>query len=273
MITPSELTIQRKLKKLRDLNERIGPHFRYEEDSLYPKMRKCLGDERVNEMLNAHDGAVEGAKRLLEITGDENISEDEAEEGAEITRAMMTHVQDCDGLGVLREKLDERGLKQEFDTLEEYKEEAIPLWNGRKPSGSQMKETQRRAIIIHSSGFDRVSYALDIANVALFTGTDMETLFTWGGLNRLVKGQMDEPKASEEELQEHIKWGLERGGMESLFSRYENARKLGLNIYACSGAMSVLAISRDDLIDDIDGVTGLATFISKSIDADLSFYI
>ncbi|MER3406002.1 MAG: hypothetical protein C4289_13260, partial [Chloroflexota bacterium] len=63
------------------LNEVAGPHFRFEEESLYPALRPFFSSY-VDKLYRDHDGAIETARQLLELVSREQLSEEEAEEGA-----------------------------------------------------------------------------------------------------------------------------------------------------------------------------------------------
>lgn len=127
-------------------------------------------------------------------------------------------------------------------------------------------------LVVHSWEFDRVAYALDIASSSLAMGATTIALFTWGGLYRLIDGNMDEPGA-DDRVAEPVERMLETGAIEPLSVRYENAWDLGLTAYACTSAMTTLNVTVDDLREDLDGVSGLAKFLDEAVGADLAFYI
>lgn len=110
-----------------ELIEATGPHFRYEEESLYPNIAQFVGEERVSEMLTDHDGAIAAVKEMKDILAEETISESEGERIAELTQAMMTHVQDCDGIAVLMENLSDEEMDEVATVVETANEEGVPL--------------------------------------------------------------------------------------------------------------------------------------------------
>lgn len=127
-------------------------------------------------------------------------------------------------------------------------------------------------VVVHSWEFDRVAYALDICSSSLAMGATTKALFTWGGLLRLVEGDMDDLGA-DTRIEKRVEQMLDSGAIEPLSVRYENARDLGLTVHACTAAMTSLNVTIDDLRADIDGVSGLATFLDESMDANLAFYV
>ena len=134
----------------------------------------------------------------------------------------------------------------------------------------------RLCIFMHSGAYDRVHEAFSIVNVVLATGGEVHMLFTYGALKRLVKGQIDEmhldgePTPYAAELAKH----LEGGAIESISEMLKTAKRLGsLCVYACSGAMAILNISREELIEEVDAVTGLVRFVALMKEADTTLYI
>jgi hypothetical protein len=84
-----------------------GPHFRYEEEALYPALVEIFGSEYVAELLRAHDGAIAGARRLVELSRRGTLADAEVEEAVQIIRKVLPHVSDCDGLSIMVERLPE----------------------------------------------------------------------------------------------------------------------------------------------------------------------
>ncbi len=137
------------------------------------------------------------------------------------------------------------------------------------------EETYRACFFLHSGAYDRIHEAFALANVILARGGEVYMLFTYGALKRLVKGKTDridecEPTPFKEEFQKH----LEKGSIETVLEMLRMGKRLGrLKILACSGAMGLLNISRDDLIEEVDQVTGLVAFMDIVKDANLTLYI
>lgn len=127
---------------------------------------------------------------------------------------------------------------------------------------------------MHSGAYDRASYALSIAMVALAMGMEVHLLVTWSGLKRFIKNQADAlGEETDKELRETIEKGLAKGSLLPLRQLLQDAKKLGLKVYACVTAMANLNITKDELIEEVDQVVGLATFIEIAKDASLSLYI
>lgn len=95
--------------------ELTGPHFRYEEETLYPALVPVFGPAYVEALIDDHDGAIAGARRLVELVS-APIGDAEAEEGAAVARSLLPHVSDCDGLSLMVERIPDADVQAVFDT-------------------------------------------------------------------------------------------------------------------------------------------------------------
>jgi hypothetical protein len=108
------------------LNEVAGPHFRFEEESLYPALRPFFSSY-VDKLYRDHDGAIETARRLVELVSREQLSEEEAEEGARAAQSLLIHVSDCDGLAVIMERMPEQDIQHIAERIAAARAENLPL--------------------------------------------------------------------------------------------------------------------------------------------------
>lgn len=108
------------------INTLVGPHFRYEEETLYPALRVFLG-EYVDQLLKEHDGVIETARVCAEYLEQETLTDEEAKKAANAARELLIHVSNCDGLAILSERLDPAELKHLGDKLAEAREAGVPL--------------------------------------------------------------------------------------------------------------------------------------------------
>ena len=135
-------------------------------------------------------------------------------------------------------------------------------------------EGQRLTIVLHSGAYDRASYALSIALVALASGMEVHMLLTFDGLRRFTKGHLaDLGEETSPGVIVNIKRGLESGGIQSLEAQLDGAKKLGLKLYACPNAMAALNISLSELLVEIDNIMGLAAFLGIARGAVINYYI
>ncbi len=113
-------------KILGSLNIMVGPHFRYEEESLYPALKVFLG-EYVDQLISEHDGVINTAKTCAELLAKDKLSDEEAEKAADAARALLVHVSNCDGLAILSERLKSKELAELGDKLDAARKSGVPL--------------------------------------------------------------------------------------------------------------------------------------------------
>lgn len=143
-------------------------------------------------------------------------------------------------------------------------------------TGPGKKKDYRLCIILSSGAYEKVHEAMGIASVALARGGEVHVLFTYGAIGRLVKGMTDlvEMEGAPTPFAERFKKHVERGSIETISSMMRAGKQFGaLSIYACSAAMAILSVSHDDLIPEVDSVTGLVRFMDLVRDADTTLYI
>ncbi len=133
-------------------------------------------------------------------------------------------------------------------------------------------EQAKLAIIIHGTSYDRVSYALTLAAMAAAQLKDVSLLFTYGAIRRLVKGCTDE--VGEETpawIQRDLPQGLKTGSMKRISEMITTVKGFGGKIFACSAAMTFHHIAPDAFLDEVDGVTGISTFLEGAEEGQILY--
>lgn len=110
------------------INILVGPHFRYEEETLYPTLRIFLG-EYVDQLLKEHDGVINTARACAELLGKDKLTDEEAKQAAQAARALLVHVSNCDGLAILSERLDAKELDNLGEKLQAARDAGVSLLN------------------------------------------------------------------------------------------------------------------------------------------------
>ncbi len=113
-------------KILGTLNEVTGPHFRYEEEYLYPLMKEYLG-EYVDQLISEHDNVIETARVCSELLAKDELTDSESEDAQKAAMAMLIHVSNCDGLAILSERISQAELDALGDRFGEAREKGIGL--------------------------------------------------------------------------------------------------------------------------------------------------
>ncbi len=103
-----------------------GPHFRYEEETLYPAMKEFLGDY-VDSLIEEHGGAIETAKIAAKMLSQSALSKEEGKVVAKAARALLVHVSNCDGLNILAERFSQEKLDKLGEAFAQSRAAGVPL--------------------------------------------------------------------------------------------------------------------------------------------------
>ena len=133
---------------------------------------------------------------------------------------------------------------------------------------------EKVALIINSASYDRVTYALMIAGMSAALGKEVHVLFTYRALCRLIKGRTDEVgDETDPWIKEAVRVGLSKGSIQKISETLENLKKFGGKIHACVAAMAFHNVTKDELIDEVDQVTGIVTFLEVTKGASMMLYV
>jgi len=128
------------------------------------------------------------------------------------------------------------------------------------------------AIIINSSSYDRTYYALTIASLSAAQLQDVQVLFTYGAVRRLVKGWVDTiGDETERWIREDLEKGLKEGSIKKISEMITYLKGFGGKIYSCSAAIAFHNIKKDELIEEVDGIMGVMTFLEKTENSRLLY--
>ncbi|GMR04547.1 MAG: hypothetical protein BMS9Abin23_0445 [Thermodesulfobacteriota bacterium] len=121
-----EKDLARAREILGQLDTLTGPHFRYEEEYLYPALRTFLG-EYVDQLISEHDNIVETAKVCAELLSKDTLTDQESEDAQRAAMALLIHVSNCDGLAILSERFSAEELDNLAQRFLEAREKNVPL--------------------------------------------------------------------------------------------------------------------------------------------------
>jgi len=153
----------------------------------------------------------------------------------------------------------------------------------------------KATIIVMSGDMDKVFGALIIATGAAAAGMDTTLFFTFWGLNTIQKGNRTGKGLMGKMLGLMNRGGIGRlnpskfsfgGAGRWMFKKMMGAKKvppledllqtaidLDVHLLACSMSMSVMEIDREDLIDEVEDVVGVAKFIKEAADSSIQLFI
>ena len=87
------------------------------------------------------------------------------------------------------------------------------------------RDSEKVTIILHSGSYDRTSYALTMALVALATGMETHMLLTHGGLRRFTDGHLEEMgEETTAQSRKDIEFGLLEARIEAMLRRVSRSR-------------------------------------------------
>jgi peroxiredoxin family protein len=138
--------------------------------------------------------------------------------------------------------------------------------------------TEKATIVVHSGDFDRVFSALIIANGALAMGMEASMFFTFWGLQRLKKGQLDKGPLSKMHMLGLGKWMVKRrmkkANAVSLDRMLDDFVELGGKLMACDMTMGIMGIRKEDLRDDIiSDYCGVGSYIQEARGSTITLFI
>jgi hemerythrin len=111
---------------LKSLDRLVGPHFKFEEEHLYPELRLFLG-ERIDEMLKEHEGAVSITGSLVNYLSKDKHSQEEKKAALRDLSGFFVHAANCDGLVLLAERLTEEKRRELTEKFQQTKKEKVLL--------------------------------------------------------------------------------------------------------------------------------------------------
>jgi peroxiredoxin family protein len=136
----------------------------------------------------------------------------------------------------------------------------------------------KATLIVHSGDMDKVYSALIIGNGALAMGMDVSMYFTFWGLMRLKKGQLEKGPLSKMNFLGLGKWMVKRkmkqANVRSLEGLLQDFVELGGKIFACDMTMEIMGIKKEDLRQDvISEYCAVGTYIKEAKESDITLFI
>jgi len=154
---------------------------------------------------------------------------------------------------------------------------------------------QKISIVCFSGDFDKMVAAYTIAAGAAATNREVTLFFTFWGLNAIKKnqgrkwlgkdllsrafnflmggrGNLPVSRFNFGGISPHLMTHMmKKSNVATLPELMEAASELGVRLYACEMAMHILGLQRSDLIDEVQEVVGVATFLNESEGAHIIF--
>jgi peroxiredoxin family protein len=125
---------------------------------------------------------------------------------------------------------------------------------------------------------DKVYSAFIVANGALAMGMEASLFFTFWGLQRLKKGELEKGPLSKMNMLGLGKWMVKRrmkkAGVASLERLLQDFHELGGKILACDMTMQIMGIKKENLRDDlISDYCAVGTYIDEAKESTITLFI
>lgn len=149
----------------------------------------------------------------------------------------------------------------------------------------------KTTIIVFSGDMDKVFASFIVATGAAAAGMDTTLFFTFWGLKAIQKGNLTGQGLMGRMMGLMNRGGIDRigpsrfnfggigrwmfkkmmadKGVTSLPELRQVALDLGVHIIACKMSMDVMEITRDDLIDEVESVVGVAKFVKEAAESKI----
>jgi peroxiredoxin family protein len=155
----------------------------------------------------------------------------------------------------------------------------------------------RVTIVVLSGDMDRVMAAFIIATGAAAMGMPVTMFFTFWGLNairrpgavsaakdwlRRLFGLLNRGGADRLPLSRFHFWGLGTGMMKQVMRQHRmpgipelmaTAQELGVRFIACTTTMGLMGITKDTLIEGVDQLAGVTTYLAEAKQGSVNLFI
>ena len=137
---------------------------------------------------------------------------------------------------------------------------------------------EKATIVVQSGEFDKLYSALIIANGALAMGMEASMFFTFWGLQRLKKGQLDKGPLSKMHFLGLGKWmvkqRMRKANAVSLQRMLSDFVELGGKLMACDMTMEIMGIKKEDLREDlISDYCAVGSYIQEARESTITLFI
>jgi len=137
---------------------------------------------------------------------------------------------------------------------------------------------EKATIVVQSGEYDKVYSALIIANGALAMGMEASMFFTFWGLQRLKKGQLEAGSLSKMHFLGLGKWMVRRrmkkANATSMERMLADFVELGGKLMACDMTMAIMGIRKEDLREDlISDYCAVGSYIQEARESTITLFI
>ena len=116
------------LEMMLELDKLGGPHFRAEEETMYPILKRFFGEQYYNRLLEEHDRVIRAGREIALTLGKGYLTDKDVEKLITLIRnEILPHPVTCEGLGIFMERLTKEELDRIAESIVKAREEGVPL--------------------------------------------------------------------------------------------------------------------------------------------------
>ena len=116
-------------------------------------------------------------------------------------------------------------------------------------------------IFLHRGEYDAVHQGLSIAASAAAMGRKVELYFFWWALERLVRGNLDEPDLERDD----VNATMELRGVPTIRHLLDVVRDSGhATLFACTGSMASIGLTPPDVEPKVDMLIGWTAILQRT---------
>ena len=117
-------------------------------------------------------------------------------------------------------------------------------------------------VFLHRGEYDAVHQGLSIAAASVAMGRKVELYFFWFALERLVRGNLDEPDL---EGRDDVNATMELRQVPTCRQLLDVVRDSGLaTVFACTGSMASLGLNPPDVEPKVDTLIGWTSILGRT---------
>ena len=136
----------------------------------------------------------------------------------------------------------------------------------------------KTTIIVHSGDMDKMYSALIVANGSLAMGMEVSMYFTFWGLLRLKKGELEKGPLSKMNFmgmgKKMMLGRMKKNNVASLERLLADYKELGGKIIACEMTMEIMGLKKADLNEGlVDEYGAVGTYIREARESQITLLI
>ncbi|UCE38543.1 MAG: DsrE/DsrF/DrsH-like family protein [Thermoplasmata archaeon] len=132
--------------------------------------------------------------------------------------------------------------------------------------------TKKVSMVVAEGSFDKAMMPFIVGSTAASMGMEVHIFFTFFGLNLLKKGTKPKLPGIMRPFTGMILKKMKKQKIPDFEELKQQAKDLGVKMYACSTSMTIMNVKEKDLIDGAE-VLGAAAFLDIAADSEVQLFI